>query len=598
MDTGNESVADCPRDFSGDWLSQFLDFDAGDKLGTPLPGNNLEPVMKPQPGKGSVEDAIAVDSGFQDLLDWNADIRSLENEAEFAGTSDVPSAQLSFAAIFQEQLEADKLATASDNLEQSGVQSFANIESMPEPGPGNLGISASFFPKTVSPQQLEVQRCGSVVIRHGYPSPSPSTESVDIASESAEHLFNQATCTAEQQFATQDSFDTLTSAPFRNLLDQSLPFIMIQPATVPSYDVSNMAPLPLTTDAFWQLPVTTAPALPTSDAFWQLPTATEPVVPMDALWQSQMLADPDGHLVFANNFQQPIARNDLVDLASSGSYPILNAPVSVQVAVQGETQNTVESNDLKKSVKEPVWGAIQRPTPKLDLVDFLLPAPLEADDYKPPSQDFRRRKYPYVEGRYNIAPAINHNIKGRGCQVPSTGGTYMSTSITSETSNIDGTVSISKDNMRRNADSSMISGNDSQVTSIDGPVGTSNSNTLQVPGISGTSGKRRISAQESKKRSISASQSDAGESEPRATKARKKNKPAGSYTLTGHTIEREFNGQTITSYQCSDGIIRILSGQMLQDALARTEAKKAAGDVEIEQPRKRVKAARKTKTKA
>lgn len=51
---------------------------------------------------------------------------------------------------------------------------------------------------------------------------------------------------------------------------------------------------------------------------------------------------------------------------------------------------------------------------------------------------------------------------------------------------------------------------------------------------------------------------------------------APTFTLTGRTLHRVFDGQVSTSYRCSDGVVRILSGEALEAAKARTAAAAAA----------------------
>ncbi|PNY22887.1 Uncharacterized protein TCAP_07049 [Tolypocladium capitatum] len=96
--------------------------------------------------------------------------------------------------------------------------------------------------------------------------------------------------------------------------------------------------------------------------------------------------------------------------------------------------------------------------------------------------------------------------------------------------------------------------------------------------ISGTKvERRRVSANEkgaSKKPTKTAA--DTG-SAPRRVRRRGK---VAIFTLTGQTVERVFNGQATTSYHCSDGVMRILADEALEEAKARTAAEEACGAVE------------------
>ena len=104
---------------------------------------------------------------------------------------------------------------------------------------------------------------------------------------------------------------------------------------------------------------------------------------------------------------------------------------------------------------------------------------------------------------------------------------------------------------------------------------------------------RKVSSDKANRRPVSAATKVAGKHaapvasrKPQRTRKKGKGKTA-TFTLTGKTVERVFNGTTLTSYHCSDGVIRILTDEALEEAKIRTAAVKDINDVVEQQPSKK-----------
>ncbi|KND92696.1 hypothetical protein TOPH_02626 [Tolypocladium ophioglossoides CBS 100239] len=99
--------------------------------------------------------------------------------------------------------------------------------------------------------------------------------------------------------------------------------------------------------------------------------------------------------------------------------------------------------------------------------------------------------------------------------------------------------------------------------------------------------RRKISGSEAERRRVSADNqgaskkptNTAADASSTTRRSRRRGKVA-IFTLTGQTVVRVFDGQAATSYHCSDGVIRILADEALEEAKARTAAKEAGGAVE------------------
>lgn len=114
------------------------------------------------------------------------------------------------------------------------------------------------------------------------------------------------------------------------------------------------------------------------------------------------------------------------------------------------------------------------------------------------------------------------------------------------------------------------------------------SNSLAPNNLDSGAARRKISGDEAERRRVSADNTGAGKptaasSAPRHARKRGKGKVA-TFTLTGKTVERVFNGTALTSYHCSDGVIRILAEEALGEAKARTAAAKETGRAVEQQP--------------
>lgn len=86
-------------------------------------------------------------------------------------------------------------------------------------------------------------------------------------------------------------------------------------------------------------------------------------------------------------------------------------------------------------------------------------------------------------------------------------------------------------------------------------------------------GKRKVSGEEVKPRRVTAGKG-AVKKMPKKAKALPPTKP-GEYLLTGEIVNRSYEGESMISHWCSDGCLRILTDDLLEQAQARTEVAKA-----------------------